>query len=130
MLTGHTACPPPPPQLTGKVQKAFAAMDDVEANDYASLKAAILKLNDINNETHQQRLRGISKKTDESHCALAMRAAELTEVDKRARNKWKHRLPDYKTTLVSDPPFSRLPSSVVIMSISACKHKLVCHLQG
>ena len=51
MLTGHTACPPPPPQLTGKVQKAFAAMDDVEANDYASLKAAILKLNDINNET-------------------------------------------------------------------------------
>ena len=33
----------------------------------------------------------------------------------------------YNTTLVSDPPFSCLPSSVVIiiMSVSACKHKLV-----
>ena len=37
----------------------------------------------------------------------------------RTRNKWKH----YNTTLVSDPPFSCLPSSV--LSVSACKHKLV-----
>ena len=40
----------------------------------------------------------------------------------RTRNKWKH------TTIVSDPPFSCLHSSVVIciiMSVSACKHKLV-----
>ena len=39
----------------------------------------------------------------------------------RTRNKWKH----YNPTLVSDPPFSCLPSSVVIMSVLACKHKLV-----
>ena len=31
----------------------------------------------------------------------------------------------YNTTFVSDPPFSCLSSSVVIMSVSACKHKLV-----
>ena len=37
-----------------------------------------------------------------------------------------HRLPDYNTTWVSDPP----SSSVVIMFVSACKHKLVCRLQG
>ena len=66
------------PQLTGKAQKAFTAMDDVEANDYASLKAAILKRYDINDETHRQRLWAISKKTDESCHELATRAAELT----------------------------------------------------
>ena len=36
----------------------------------------------------------------------------------RTRNKWKH----YNTV---SAPFSCLPSSVVIMSVSACKHKLV-----
>ena len=50
----------------------------------------------------------------------------MTALEKNRSN----RLPDYDTALVSDPPFSRLPSSVVIMSILACKHKLVCRLQG
>ena len=50
----------------------------------------------------------------------------MTALEKNRSN----RLPDYNTALVSDPPFSRLPSSVVIMSILACKHKLVCCLQG
>ena len=45
----------------------------------------------------------------------------MREFEKNRNN----RLPDYNTALVSDPSFSRLPSSVVIMSISACKHKLV-----
>ena len=31
------------PQLTGKAQKAFAVMEEVEASDYDQLKKAILK---------------------------------------------------------------------------------------
>ena len=43
----------------------------------------------------------------------------------RTRNKWKHTIIQHY--LVSDPPFSCLASSVaiIIMSVSACKHKLV-----
>lgn len=75
------------PQLTGKAQKAFAAMEDEAAGDYEALKAAILKRYGINEEAYRQRLRNIKKQTDESHRELATRTLETTR-------KW---LQDYAT---------------------------------
>ena len=49
------------PQLTGKAQKAFAAIDDALAGDYDVLKAAILKSYNITAETHRQRLRTVAR---------------------------------------------------------------------
>ena len=46
------------PQLTGKAQKAFAALEDGAAGDYDALKAAILKRYGINEEAYRQRLMG------------------------------------------------------------------------
>ena len=66
------------PQLTGKAQKAFAAMDDDQTGDYDVLKAAILKRYGINEEAYRQRLRGITKRSDETHRELATRVLELT----------------------------------------------------
>ncbi len=39
------------PQLTGKVQQAYAVMSSTNAADYQGLKEAILQRYDINNET-------------------------------------------------------------------------------
>lgn len=55
------------PQLTGKAQKAFAAMGDDQIGNYDDLKAAILKRYDINEESYRQRLRSVTKRNDEMH---------------------------------------------------------------
>ena len=75
------------PQLTGKAQKAFAALEDGAAGDYDSLKAAILKRYGINEEAYRQRLRWLKKQSDESYRELAIRAMETS-------TKW---LQDYGT---------------------------------
>ena len=75
------------PQLTGKAQKAFAALEDGAAGDYDALKAAILKRYGINEEAYRQRLRGLKKQSDESYRELATRAMETS-------TKW---LQDYGT---------------------------------
>ena len=74
-------------QLTGKAQKAFAALGDGAAGDYDALKAAILKRYGINEEAYRQRLRGLKKQSDESYRELATRAMETS-------TKW---LQDYGT---------------------------------
>ena len=75
------------PQLTGKVQKAFAVLEDGAAGDYDALKVAILKRYGINEEAYRQRLRGLKKQSDESYRELATRAMETS-------TKW---LQDYGT---------------------------------
>ena len=42
------------PLLTGKAQSAYASMDKERARDYQSVKQAILKRYDINEETYRQ----------------------------------------------------------------------------
>ena len=69
------------PQLSGRAQKAYAALPSAEANDYEQLKKAILKRYDINEETYRQRFRSTRKKSDESHRELVVRLQDL-------RQKW------------------------------------------
>ena len=45
------------PQLTGKAQQAYAAMDTTQAADYCAMKDAILLRYDINGEAYRQRFR-------------------------------------------------------------------------
>lgn len=75
------------PQLTGRAQKAFAAMGEDQAGNYDALKTAILKRYNVNEEAYRQRLRGVVRRSDESYRELATRVRELTQ-------KW---LAEYKT---------------------------------
>ena len=68
------------PQLTGKAQKAFAAIDDALAGDYDVLKAAILKRYNITAETHRQRLRTVAQNADKCYRELVTRVMELTHM--------------------------------------------------
>ena len=45
------------PQLTGKAQQAYAALPPDDAKDYSTVKAAILRRYNINEETYWQRFR-------------------------------------------------------------------------
>ena len=63
------------PQLTGKAQKTFAAMQNAEASDYDQLKKAILKCYNISGETCRQRLR----MSDESNQEMVSRVMELVQ---------------------------------------------------
>ena len=65
------------PQLTGKAQKAYAALDSTRATDYDSVKPAILHRYDITEETYRQRLRSRKKGEEESYCELATRQMDL-----------------------------------------------------
>ena len=65
------------PQLTGKAQKAYAAMATEDASDYDKVKAAILKRYNINDETYRQRFRAATKTGDESHRELLVRLQDL-----------------------------------------------------
>ena len=65
------------PQLSGKAQQAYAALQTDEAKDYEGVKAAILRRYDINEETYRQRFRSTTKGTDESYRELANRIKDL-----------------------------------------------------
>ena len=67
------------PQLTGKAQQAFAAMETSDSGDYDLVEAAILKRYNITEETYRQCLRSIRLKEEESHVELAVRAHDLTK---------------------------------------------------
>ena len=45
------------PQLTGRAQQAYAALNVDDAGQYKQVKAAILRRYDINEETYRQRSR-------------------------------------------------------------------------
>ena len=45
------------PQLTGRAQQAYAALDPSDAECYTTVKAAILRRYNINEETYRQRFR-------------------------------------------------------------------------
>ena len=65
------------PQLTGKAQKAFAALDASETGNYDVLKEAILRRFNINEEAYRQRFRSITKGADETYRELASRLMDL-----------------------------------------------------
>lgn len=65
------------PQLTGRAQQAFAAMDVECTGDYDAVKAAILRRYDVNTETYRRRFREIKKKPNESYRELGTRMTDV-----------------------------------------------------
>ena len=61
------------PQLTGKAQQAYAAMEHDRATDYAAMKAAILHRYEITEETYRQRFRTAKRKEGEMQTELVIR---------------------------------------------------------
>ena len=59
------------PQLTGRAQKVFAAMEIEQSGNYDTLKDAIVMRYDINEEAYRQRFRAVSKKGEETYRELA-----------------------------------------------------------
>lgn len=69
------------PQLTGKAQQAYAALDQDEAQSYATVKAAILRRYNINSETYRQRFHSLKCKSGQTPLEIATRLTDLA-------NKW------------------------------------------
>ena len=65
------------PQLTGKAQQAYAAMNAVEAADYRVLKETILRRYDINCEAYRQRFREAKQQQGETPRELVVRLRDL-----------------------------------------------------
>jgi len=65
------------PQLSGKAQQAYAALDGGAAADYARLKDAILRRYDVNEETYRQRFRSAAFKQGETTKELWVRLDDL-----------------------------------------------------
>ena len=61
------------PQLTGKAQQAYAAMEQTAAMKYEEVKAAILRRYEINEETYRQRFRTATRKSTERGRELVVR---------------------------------------------------------
>ena len=65
------------PQLTGRVQQAYAAMATADAGVCSKVKKAILRRYDISEETYRQRFRAARRKEGEAYIELATRLADL-----------------------------------------------------
>ena len=65
------------PQLVGRVQQAYAAMQPDEAKDYAKLKDAILWRYNINDDNYRHRFRSITPKAGETNRELCARLRDL-----------------------------------------------------
>ena len=59
------------PQLTGKAQQAYAALDMAMTTDYDQVKAAILKRYNVTEETYRTRLRAVTRGKQESYVEMA-----------------------------------------------------------
>ena len=65
------------PQLTGRAQQAYAALDPSDAECYSTVKAAILRRYNINDETYRQRFRGLKYKSGNSPTEIATKLTDL-----------------------------------------------------
>ena len=65
------------PQLTGKAQQAYAALNPEDAKDYDAVKTAILRRYNINEETYRQRFQSLKPKEEESPRELMTRLQDL-----------------------------------------------------
>ena len=98
------------PQLTGRAQQAFAAMDPAQASDYGEVKAAILRRYDISEETYRRRLRAVAKKDGESYRELTTRVQDLF-------GKWTRRcttMEELKELMMMEQLLNALPHEVRI----------------
>ena len=61
------------PQLTGRAQQAYAALEPTDAECYATVKAAILRRYNINDETYRQRFRSTKFRAGQTPTEVATR---------------------------------------------------------
>ena len=66
------------PNLSGKAQLAYAAMDSEGAKDYEQVKETILLRYNINTETYRQRFRSAKKQEDWSYRDLIVKLQDLS----------------------------------------------------
>ena len=71
------------PQLVGKAQQVYAAMNPEDAKDYTKLKQAILWRYDINEESYRQRFQSTTRKQGENGWELGARLDDSRKVDAR-----------------------------------------------
>ena len=65
------------PQLTGRAQQAYAALNPDEAQSYDTVKAAILRRYNINEETYRKRFRSLKHKSGLAPTELVTRLTDL-----------------------------------------------------
>lgn len=65
------------PLLTGRAIAAYANMDQGAAEEYESVKKAILRRFDINEETYRQRFRSLKKSETQSYIELGVQLKDL-----------------------------------------------------
>ena len=65
------------PQLTGKAQQAYAALSTDESDKYDSVKKAILRRYNINEETYRRQFRGAKLRKGETPTEFATRLTDL-----------------------------------------------------
>ena len=65
------------PQLTGKAQQAYSALNSDESVDYDAVKQAILRHYNINEETYRRQLRAAKLKKGETPRDLVTRLTDL-----------------------------------------------------
>ena len=67
------------PQLTGRAQQAYAAMEAKHAGDYEKLKEVILRRYDITEESYRQRFRKATRRAGETPREVATRLHDLAQ---------------------------------------------------
>ena len=67
------------PQLSGKAQQAYAAMERHKADDYEEVKKAILQRYNITEETYRQRFRSARRSEGETYQNLAFRLSDMAQ---------------------------------------------------
>ena len=96
------------PQFTGKAQEAYAALTPNEAQSYPSVKSAILRRYNINDETYRKRFRSLKPPSGQTPTEITTRLADLA-------GKW---LKDCKTVdevkdaVVKEQLLTTLPEDV------------------
>ena len=96
------------PQLTGRVQQAYAALDPSDAECYDKVKAAILQRYNINGETYHQRLCTLKFKAGKTPTEIATRLTDLA-------GRWLkdcHTVEEVKDAVVKEQLLITLPEDV------------------
>ena len=92
------------PQLTGKAQQAYAALNPDDAKDYDAVKTAILRRYNINDDTYRQRFRALKQ---ESPRELMTRLQDLA-------SRWTRETATHQELLVREQFLSVLPPDVKV----------------
>ena len=92
--------------LTGKAQVAFETMDKDQTHCYESVKTAILKRYNINEETYRQRFRAARKELQESYVELEVRFRDAFDKWTKPKERTSKELADFTVMeqLIEDMP--------------------------